>query len=59
MIGIKKMIDTKNLKMPVEVYSRVVGYYRQVSQWHKGKQEEFRQRKLYKLNYDNDRRVFK
>jgi hypothetical protein len=28
-------------QVPVEVYSRVVGYYRPVNQWNKGKQEEF------------------
>ncbi len=28
-------------RIPVEVYSRVVGYYRPVNQWNKGKQEEF------------------
>lgn len=27
-----------------EVYSRIVGYLRPVQQWHKGKQEEYRQR---------------
>lgn len=27
-----------------EVYSRVVGYYRPVQNWNKGKQEEFAQR---------------
>ncbi|MFH0852361.1 MAG: ribonucleoside triphosphate reductase [bacterium] len=32
------------VKQPCEVYSRVVGYLRPVSQWHKGKQEEFRER---------------
>lgn len=30
-----------------EVYSRVVGYYRPVNNWNKGKKEEFRQRKVY------------
>jgi len=30
-----------------EVYSRVVGYYRPVQQWHIGKQEEYKQRKEY------------
>lgn len=34
-----------NKKIPVEVYSRVVGYFRPVNQWNKGKQEEFSQRK--------------
>ena len=31
-----------------EVYSRIVGYLRPVSQWNKGKQEEFKDRKEYK-----------
>jgi len=31
-----------------EVYSRVVGYLRPVSQWNKGKQEEFKLRKMFK-----------
>ena len=33
-----------------EVYSRSVGYLRPVSQWNKGKQEEFKQRKSFKIN---------
>lgn len=32
-----------------EVYSRVVGYYRPIEQWNDGKQEEFRDRKEYKV----------
>lgn len=32
-----------------EVYSRIVGYLRPVSQWNKGKKEEFKQRKIFKL----------
>lgn len=32
-----------------EVYSRVVGYYRPVKQWNKGKQEEFKHRKEFVL----------
>ncbi|SDC75335.1 ribonucleoside-triphosphate reductase class III catalytic subunit [Desulfurella multipotens] len=32
-----------------EVYSRVVGYYRPVQNWNKGKQEEFKQRLEYNL----------
>jgi ribonucleoside-triphosphate reductase len=30
-----------------EVYTRVVGYYRPVSRWNKGKQEEYRERQEY------------
>jgi len=33
---------------PTEVYSRIVGYYRPVQNWHVGKQEEFKERKEYK-----------
>jgi len=33
------------VKQPCEVYSRIVGYLRPVSQWNRGKQEEFKFRK--------------
>jgi len=35
------------IKQPCEVYSRVVGYIRPVQQWHKGKQEEYEERKEF------------
>jgi hypothetical protein len=35
---------SKEKKVPVEVYSRVVGYFRPVNQWNKGKREEFEER---------------
>lgn len=35
---------------PCEVYSRVVGYIRPVQQWHKGKKQEFKERKEYECN---------
>ncbi|MBD3370462.1 hypothetical protein GF402_08895 [Candidatus Fermentibacteria bacterium] len=34
-----------------EVYSRVVGYYRPVQDWNKGKQEEFTQRKYVDIDH--------
>lgn len=34
----------------MEVYSRVVGYYRPVQNWNKGKKEEFFMRKTFKVN---------
>ena len=37
------------IKQPCEVYSRVVGYLRPVSQWHAGKQQEFKERKVFRL----------
>ena len=30
-----------------EVYSRVVGYFRPVSNWNKGKKEEFKDRRTF------------
>lgn len=30
-----------------EVFSRVTGYHRPVKNWNKGKQEEFKDRKVY------------
>lgn len=33
-----------------EVYSRVVGYYRPVQDWNKGKREEFQERKYIEIN---------
>jgi ribonucleoside-triphosphate reductase len=33
-----------------EVYSRVVGYLRPVSQWNEGKQQEFKDRKEFKVS---------
>lgn len=37
-------------RIPVECYSRVVGYFRPISQANEGKAEEMRQRKLYDVN---------
>ncbi|MDR0524784.1 MAG: hypothetical protein LBG90_02815 [Spirochaetaceae bacterium] len=33
---------------PAEVYSRIVGYYRSVRNWNKGKREEYGERLLYR-----------
>ena len=32
--------------IPTEIYSRVVGYYRPIQNWNKGKVEEFNERKM-------------
>lgn len=37
---------TKTTVIPVEVYSRVSGYFRPVNQYNKGKREEFKDRKF-------------
>jgi ribonucleoside-triphosphate reductase (formate) len=33
-----------------EVYSRIVGYFRPVSNWNKGKKQEFEDRKNYDVS---------
>jgi len=38
---------SKKCMEKTEVYSRVVGYFRPVQQWNKGKQEEFKDRKEF------------
>ena len=35
---------------PAEVYSRIVGYYRSVRNWNRGKREEYGERRLYRVN---------
>jgi len=32
-----------------EVFSRVCGYFRPVTNWNRGKQEEFKERKVYEV----------
>jgi len=34
---------------PAEVYTRIVGYYRPVHLWNKGKQAEYKERKVYSM----------
>lgn len=41
------MTPQKLERQKCEIYSRIVGYLRPVSQWHKGKQVEFTDRKVY------------
>lgn len=40
----------KGERTKCEIYSRIVGYIRPVQQWNKGKQEEFKNRKLFKVS---------
>ena len=42
--------ESKTIKIPTEVFSRVSGYFRPVKQWNKGKQEEFKDRVYSNLN---------
>ena len=41
--------DLESKRTKTEIYSRVVGYLRPVSQWNPGKQQEFKDRKVYKM----------
>ncbi|MBN1486005.1 MAG: hypothetical protein JW981_00100 [Anaerolineae bacterium] len=44
--------NTKNgaeIKIPCEVYSRIVGYLRPVQNWNKGKQQEFKDRTTFNI----------
>jgi len=50
MIAQQNEIDDKKMKRTkCQVYSRIVGYIRPVSAWNLGKQEEFKDRKLFKM----------
>jgi len=44
----KKRVRVKVI--PTEIFSRVVGYYRPVKNWNKGKVEEFQERKTIDPN---------
>lgn len=37
------------IKQPCEVYSRIIGYYRPLTQWNAGKKIEYHQRKVFKI----------
>lgn len=41
------MTTPTNKRVPCEVYSRVVGYYRPVQNWNVGKRQEYAERRLY------------
>ena len=36
-------------RVPVECYSRIVGYIRPLQQWNEGKQQEWAERKVYEV----------
>ena len=44
------MQEKKVCGLEMEVYSRVVGYYRPIQNWNKGKKEEFSMRKNFDLH---------
>lgn len=44
-----KQSDKKTCGEECEVYSRVTGYFRPVSNWNHGKKEEFNNRKTFEI----------
>jgi ribonucleoside-triphosphate reductase len=42
---------------PAEVYSRIVGYYRSVRNWNRGKREEYGERKMFRAPEDSGERA--
>jgi anaerobic ribonucleoside-triphosphate reductase len=44
-----KSNNTNKLKVPVECYSRIVGYFRPINQWNKAKYQEYEERHEYHL----------
>lgn len=40
-------MQARKIRMPCEVYSRVVGYYRPVKNWNDGKKQEWKDRKKF------------
>ncbi|MBN1246868.1 MAG: hypothetical protein JXC32_04380 [Anaerolineae bacterium] len=44
------------VKVPCEVYSRIVGYLRPVQAWNEGKKQEFEERQTFTLPKDKPAR---
>jgi anaerobic ribonucleoside-triphosphate reductase len=42
------------VKVPCEVYSRIVGYLRPIQNWHDGKRQEFRERVTYRVPEESE-----
>ena len=41
-------------RVECEIYSRCVGYMRPVSQWNIGKRQEFKDRKMFKIEKEEE-----
>ncbi len=49
----EKIIEEEKGRTKCERYSRIVGYLRPVQQWNEGKQEEFKDRKMFSIGKIN------
>lgn len=47
--ALKERLDNPPI-FPTEVYTRIVGYYRSVAAWNKGKREEYNHREMFRLD---------
>ena len=47
--------EKTEIRVPCEVYSRVVGYLLPVQNWHQGKKQEFKERKMFQVPGTEDR----
>ena len=48
--GVKKLLEIDDEeRTEVEVWSRVMGYYRPVSDWNAGKKQEYLERRLFNM----------
>ena len=50
----ERIKELEGKRVPCEVYSRVVGYIRPVSQWNEGKQEEFLERHVFSGKHERE-----
>ena len=46
--------EPEDLRLPCDVYARIVGYMRPVSAWNQGKQQEFEERVTFAINASDD-----
>jgi len=53
---VRENTQQKRCGEEMDIYSRVVGFYSRVNGWNKGKTEEFRKRKTFKMRTDRDGR---
>ena len=53
---IRKGDNRMTRRIPTEVYSRVVGYFRPVDQWNNGKKAEWNDRRFYDANGSEEKR---
>lgn len=53
----EKIVLKEEERTKCEVWTRVMGYHRPVSQFNKGKKQEFKERKMFKLDVKHDKEL--